>query len=489
MTTKALDAVVKKAAAAFKTYKNTTPTQRAKFLRAIVAEIEALGDDLINTASQESNLPTARLVGERGRTIWQLNLYADLIEEGAYVEATIDTAQPERQPLPRIDIRKMYVPLGTVVVFGASNFPFAYSTAGGDTASALAVGCPVIVKGHPAHPETSRKVAQAILNAAAKTGMPEGVFGHVEGGLEVGTYLVKHPLVKAIGFTGSFQGGKALLDLANRRKEPIPVFAEMGSVNPVFLFENALILRGGAISTMLADSVTLGCGQFCTNPGLMIGVQSPALEAFITELKTKVATKPALPMLHQGIANSFRKGIQNIENQADVQIQSFNDDQNPINGFPTIAAVSGATFLKNKKLHHEVFGPFSIIVKCKNEAERLRVAEKLEGQLTASLMAEKSDIVDKDALLQVISEKCGRFNYNTVPTGVEVTYAQQHGGPFPASTDSRFGAVGQSAVLRWLRPLAFQNFDDAFLPDALKNSNPLSIVRRINGILTKENLF
>jgi 2,5-dioxopentanoate dehydrogenase len=485
MTYKEIKKILVKSEQAFKKYSQKSGKQKALFLRTIAEEIENLGDILLETANKETNLPLPRLTGERGRTIGQLRLYAAQIEEGSWVDAIIDTAMPDRQPLPKVDLRKMNVPMGPVVVFGSSNFPFAYSTAGGDTASALAAGCPVIVKCHPAHPETSRMVAGAILKAAAKTGMPEGVFAHVEGGNEVGSYLVKHPIVKAVGFTGSFSGGKALFDLANKRKVPIPVFAEMGSINPVFLFENALLLRGGKIAEQLADSVTLGVGQFCTKPGLIIGIESDAMNSFTKELQAKMQPKPATPMLHQGIANNFRKGLQSIENQHISEFNVYKNEAKDNSGYAVVGVTDGATFLKNKALHQEVFGPFTLVVKCKNKGDMKRVAEKLEGQLTASLMAETSDLKGNKDLLQAISEKCGRFNLNNVPTGVEVTYAMQHGGPFPSSTDSRYGSVGNSAIFRWVRPLTYQNFEDAFLPDELKNGNPLSISRRVNGELTK----
>jgi 2,5-dioxopentanoate dehydrogenase len=482
---KDINKILKKAEQAFKKYSQKTGKQKAVFLRAIAEEIENLGDVLLQTASRETNLPLPRLTGERGRTVGQLRLYAAQIEEGSWVDAVIDTAMPDRQPLPRVDLRKMNVPLGPVVVFGSSNFPFAYSTAGGDTASALASGCPVVVKGHPAHPETSRMVASAILKAVAKTGMPEGVFGHVEGGIEVGTYLVKHPIVKAVGFTGSLSGGRALFDLANKRKVPIPVFAEMGSTNPVFVFENALILRGPKIAEQLADSVTLGVGQFCTKPGFVIGVETAAFNGFVETLQAKMQPKMPTPMLHQGIANNFKKGLQNIENQNISQFSIYNKDETPINGTPSVGVTDGATFLKNKTLHQEVFGPFTLVIKCKNKAQMKQIAEKLEGQLTASLMAETADLAANKDIIQAITTKCGRFNLNNVPTGVEVAEAMQHGGPYPASTDSRYGAVGHSAIYRWVRPLCYQNFDDAFLPNELKNSNPLSILRRVNGVLTR----
>ena len=483
-----INAILKESQKAFKTYKNTSGKQKAAFLRAIATEIDALGDQLIQTASRESNLPLGRFMGERGRTTGQLRLFADYLEEGSWVDATIDTAQPERQPIPKVDLRKMLVPIGPTVVFGASNFPLAFSTAGGDTASALASGCPVVVKAHPAHPETSRLVALAIEKAAHRTKMPKGVFAHIEGGIEVGTALTKHPSVKAVAFTGSFFAGKALFDLANKRKQPIPVFAEMGSINPTFLFENALVLRGESLAAQLADSVTLGVGQFCTNPGLIIGVQSAAFNDFLTQFNEKMQAKSPTPMLHQGIANNFKKGVELVEKQEDVTVSSVPKSQNTLDGNPAVGVVDGAVFLKNKTLHHEVFGPFSLVVKCKDKGEMKRIVEKLEGQLTATLMAEPDDLKQNKGLIADISEKCGRIMTNNVPTGVEVTHAMQHGGPFPSTTDSRFTSVGTSAILRFVRPLCYQNFDDNFLPDTLKNNNPLNIWRKVNGQLTKDKI-
>jgi 2,5-dioxopentanoate dehydrogenase len=482
---KEINQVLAQSSQAHKAYRHTSGKQKAAFLRAIAEEIDNLGDVLIQTASRESNLPIARFMGERGRTTGQLRMFADYVEEGSWVDATIDTAIPDRQPIPKVDLRKMLVPMGTVVVFGASNFPLAFSTAGGDTASALASGCPVVVKAHPAHPETARLVASAIEKAARRTKMPEGVFALVEGGVEVGTYLVKHPSVKAVAFTGSYAGGKALFDIANKRKQPIPVFSEMGSVNPVILFENALAERGETLATQLADSVTLGVGQFCTNPGLILGIESVAFDAFLEHFKTKMQAKVAAPMLHQGIANTYKSGVENIKNQAETEVLTIPDTQKPINGHPSVGVVSGATFLKNKALHHEVFGPFSLVVKCANKGELKRVMGKLEGQLTATLMAEPSDLKKQSALIDAISEKCGRLVINNVPTGVEVTHAMHHGGGFPATTDSRFTSVGTSAIVRFVRPLCFQNFPNDLLPDALKDGNPLSIWRKINGEMTK----
>ena len=489
---KQINAILNKSEQAFKKYRLKSGKQKAVFLRSIADEIEALGDVLIETASRESNLPTARFMGERGRTTGQMRMFANYIEEGSWVDATIDTAQPDRQPIPKVDLRKMLVPMGTVVVFGASNFPLAFSTAGGDTASALASGCPVVVKAHPAHIETARLVASAILKAAEKTGMPEGVFAQVEGGFDVGQRLVKHPSVSAVAFTGSFVGGKALFDLANKRKNPIPVFAEMGSVNPVFLFENALILRGDALATQLADSVTLGVGQFCTNPGLIIGVESDGFNSFLSSFKAKMQAKMPAPMLHQGIADNYKKGLSKVSEMGNTIVMEHlivASDGNALNGTPSVAVVNGAAFLKNKSLQHEVFGPFSLVVKCKDASEMKKITDQLEGQLTATLMAEPSDLAIKNKqnpLIQAISEKCGRLIMNNAPTGVEVTHAMQHGGPYPSTTDVRFTSVGTSAILRFVRPLCYQNFPNDLLPDALKEGNPLSIWRKVDGNMTKK---
>jgi 2,5-dioxopentanoate dehydrogenase len=482
---KEINQILAQSSQAHKAYRHTSGKQKAAFLRAIAEEIEQLGDVLIQTASRESNLPIPRFMGERGRTTGQLRMFADYVEEGSWVDATIDTAIPDRQPIPKVDLRKMLVPMGAVVVFGASNFPLAFSTAGGDTASALAAGCPVVVKAHPAHPETARLVASAIEKAAKRTKMPEGVFAQVEGGVEVGTYLVKHPSVKAVAFTGSYGGGKALFDIANKRKQPIPVFSEMGSINPVVLFENALAERGESLATQLADSVTLGVGQFCTNPGLILGIESTAFDAFLADFKTKMQAKVAAPMLHQGIANTYNSGVEKVKNQAETAVLTIPDTQKTLNGHPSVGVVTGATFLKNKALHHEVFGPFSLVVKCANKGELKRVIDKLEGQLTATLMAEPEDLKKQSALVDAISEKCGRLVINNVPTGVEVTHAMHHGGGFPATTDSRFTSVGTSAIVRFVRPLCFQNFSNDLLPDALKEGNPLSIWRKVNGEMTK----
>jgi NADP-dependent aldehyde dehydrogenase len=482
-TPEGIQSVMQQAHEAFLTFRHLSGATKAAFLNAVADEIEQLGEGLIQAAMSESHLPEARLLGERGRTCAQLRSFAQLVAEGSWVEATIDTAQPNRQPLPKPDIRKLLVPIGPVVVFGASNFPFAYSTAGVDPASAWAAGCTVVVKAHPAHPQTSTLVAQAIERAAERTHMPAGVFGHVYGaGFEVGKALVMHPLTKAVGFTGSFAGGKALFDLANQRPEPIPVFAEMGSTNPVFLLPEALQQNAESIAKQYAGSITLGMGQFCTKPGLLFGVESPELVLFEQTLADEIRKINPTPMLHEGIANAFRtKREQVLANDA-VTLRAETDAAvADSQGIPSVATVTGHDFIQNTSLHQEVFGPFALVVRCADAAEMQQIAEHLEGQLTSTFMATETDLAAHQSLVHLVSLKCGRLILNGVPTGVEVCPAMQHGGPFPASTDGRFGSVGAHAIKRFVRPLAFQSFPDAFLPDELKADNPLNIWRMVNG--------
>jgi alpha-ketoglutaric semialdehyde dehydrogenase len=487
-----IDAVMQDAWNAFHVYRKFSLKQRAAFMKAIAVELENCGDALIQTAMSETNLPEARLRGERARTIFQLNSYAEACEKADWLAASIDTAIPDKVP-PKPDIRKMLVPLGPVVVFGASNFPFAYSTAGGDTATAFAAGCPVIVKAHPAHAQTSEIVANAILTAASTCNMPKGIFAHVHGaGFEVGKALVMHPHTKAVGFTGSYTGGKQLFDWGNQRKEPIPVFAEMGSVNPVFLMPEKLITAASEIATMYAGSITLGVGQFCTNPGIIIGVESKALQTFIHDLGKAIQQINPAAMLHEGIATAYKKNKDNALLQDDVHLVAESETPvvvtNPdggLAGLPTIATATGQAFLNNPVLHQEVFGPYSIIIRCKDMPEMIEVAKNLEGQLTSTLMATENDIKDNDELVEAVKNICGRLILNSVPTGVEVCLSMQHGGPFPASTDARFGSVGADGIKRFARPIAFQNWSNNLLPDELKDENPLGIWRTVNNELTK----
>lgn len=478
-----VDSALQEAQIAFLSYKNINGKKRAEFLRAIADEIEALGQELISTATRETNLPEARIVGERGRTTGHCRMFADLVEQGSWVEARVDTAIPDRTPLPKPDIRKMLVPIGPVVVFGAANFPLAYSTAGGDTASALAAGCPVIVKAHPAHADTSELVAGAIRKAVNKTGMPKGVFQHLHGsGFEVGQALVKHPLAKAVGFTGSLAGGKALFDLACQRTQPIPVFAEMSSINPVVLLPETLNQQAEKTATALVGSITLGVGQFCTNPGLIVAIQNEGLDRFIKSLSEGI--KGALPgtMLHQGIADNYNKRLNHSLEQKGVTVEGQSStNANVSQGKPSVASTQASTFLKNPLLAEEVFGPFSLIIKCKDVNELHAVVSHLSGQLTASIFGDEMEIAKHSSLVNTLIEKAGRLIVNGVPTGVEVCPSMNHGGPFPATTDSRFTAVGTDAIKRFVRPVAFQSFPDSLLPEELKDKNPLGIWRLFNN--------
>jgi alpha-ketoglutaric semialdehyde dehydrogenase len=485
-TNQEIDVTMQRAWHAFHEYRKRPLKQRADFMRTIATEIESLGDELLITAVSETNLPQARLSGERTRTIFQLNSYANACEKGSWLEARIDTALPDRNP-PRPDIRKMLIPLGPVVVFGASNFPFAYSTAGGDTACAFAAGCPVIVKAHPAHAQTSELVAKAIFNAVKKCGLPDGIFAHIHGaGFEVGKALVMHSFTKAVGFTGSYGGGKALYDWANQRKDPIPVFAEMGSINPVFLLPQKLKESSAATAKLYAGSITLSVGQFCTNPGLVVGLKGKDLDDFINTLGLEIKQVAPAKMLNPGIAKSYyekRATALSQENVAVVAVSSVEAMENQ--GTPTIARASASAFLNNPFLHQEVFGPYSLVIQCNDIKEMMAVAGSLEGQLTSTLIASEDDIRNNEDLVEAVKNICGRFILNGVPTGVEVCLSMQHGGPFPATTDSRFTSVGADGIKRFARPIAFQNWTDDLLPDELKNKNQLGIWRTVNDELTK----
>ncbi|HCW05813.1 MAG TPA: aldehyde dehydrogenase (NADP(+)) [Cytophagales bacterium] len=486
-TIEEVDQAMRESQVAFLSYKNLSGKKKAEFLRAVADEIEALGSSLIEMAMSETNLPEARVAGERARTTGHCRMFADLVEEGSWVDARVDHAQPERTPAPRPDLRKMLVPIGPVVVFGAANFPLAYSTAGGDTASALAAGCPVIVKAHPAHAGTSTMVAEAIKKAITKTGMPQGVFQHLHGkNFAVGQALVMHTITKAVGFTGSLVGGKALFDLANKRPVPIPVFAEMSSINPVYLLPESLGATFEKTASMLAASITQSVGQFCTNPGLIIAIDNEALKKFIAKLSEEISKIPAGKMLHPGIADNFHRRLKESLQQKGVTIETQSTDEGSnLYGRPTIASVPAQEFIKNPLLAEEVFGPFSLIVKCRDLTELTSVASRMHGQLTSSLIGSEDEIQNHSSLLNVIVEKAGRLIVNGVPTGVEVVPSQNHGGPFPSTTDSRFTAVGTDAIKRFVRPVAFQNFPNALLPAELKEENPLKIWRMKNGTLQK----
>ena len=486
---KDVDEALKYAVNAFTAYKNIDKDRKAAFLRAIANEILALGDALIERACAESGLPLGRIQGERGRTIGQLNMFADLVAEGSWVEAIIDNELPDRQPAPRPDIRRMLVAMGPVVVFGASNFPLAFSVAGGDTASALASGCPVIVKAHSAHPGTSALVASAIQKAVIATGMPEGVFSMVfDSGYEIGAQLVKHPKTKAVTFTGSYKGGMALVKLAAERSEPIPVFAEMGSINPVLLLPEALEARAEKIAEQYAGSITMGAGQFCTNPGLLLGIASEGLTRFKIALAEKAAEISSATMLTEGICKNFQSLSSGILEEQEVTLIVKSDKAvagASNQALATIAEVSAKAFLANPKLKEEVFGPWSLLVVAENAEELEAVLDYAGGQLTLSVMAEDNELGTYKSLLDKAEDITGRILLNGVPTGVEVCAAMQHGGPFPATNDSRFTSVGTTAIRRFVRPLSWQNWNRSLLPAALQDGNPQGIWRMVDNTMTK----
>lgn len=482
-TSQEIDKACALAGRSFGEFRFWSGSRRAEFLRAIAEEIEGLGTSLIERAMKETALPEARLLGERGRTCGQLRMFADLVEEGSWVDARIDTALPDRTPIPKPDIRGMLVPMGPVAVFGASNFPLAFSVAGGDTASALASGNPVVVKAHPAHPGTSELVAQAILAAMRRIGAEPGVFQMVHGGADVGSALVKHPAIQAVGFTGSMRAGRALFDLAAKRPQPIPVFAEMGSINPIFVLESGL-KNPEELAQQFVASLALGCGQFCTNPGLVVGIDSEAMSQFVSEVARLVADLPAGTMLTPGIKSNYHASSEERRAQESVKtLASAEHESHQVGGL--VFSTTAQEFVAEKGLHEELFGPSTLIVHCSDFEEMTEVAQSLEGQLTATIHADDSDAI-AGALMQILVGKAGRVLWNGFPTGVEVCPSMQHGGPYPASTDSRFTSVGTGAILRFARPVSYQNTAECWLPDELKNSNPLGIMRTLNGKLTRE---
>ncbi|PWL32962.1 MAG: aldehyde dehydrogenase (NADP(+)) [Fluviicola sp. XM-24bin1] len=469
-TSEEIDEAINMAWIAFKAYRNISESDRAKFLNAIADEIEALGDDLVQMYCAESGLPEGRANGERNRTVFQLRSFAEMLQSDDWKQVSIDTAIPDRTPAPKPDLRRSVLPLGPVAVFGSSNFPLAYSTAGGDTASALAVGCPVVVKSHPMHAGTGELIAGAIVRAAQATGMPEGVFSNLNSkGIEVGQRLVKHPKIKAVGFTGSIRGGRALLDLAAQRTEPIPVFAEMGSINPVVITQNALEYNGSKWAETYAGSITLGTGQFCTNPGLILGIKSRELTSFTEELAEKIVTIDPMVMLHPNIKSAYGRMKSEVTGQSGVSVLSAPLEVETNYADQAVATVDGSAFLSNPKLHTEVFGPFSIVVQCEDEAQLLEIIENLEGQLTGTIIAEDSDLPNLHTIVDEMRQRVGRLIFNGVPTGVEVCPSMNHGGPYPSSTDPRFTAVGMHSVRRWVRLISYQNMPESLLPNELQN--------------------
>jgi alpha-ketoglutaric semialdehyde dehydrogenase len=471
---------------AFDTFRNTSDEQRASFLETVAEQIVAIGDELIERATAESGLPRVRLEGERGRTVGQLKLFAELLREGSWRDARIDSALPERAPLPRPDMRMRLIGVGPVAVFAASNFPLAFSVAGGDTASAFAAGCPVVLKAHSAHPGTSELVARAIVKAVELCGLPAGVFALLTGtGNGIGQGLVAHPAIQAVGFTGSRSGGTALMAVAAARKQPIPVYAEMSSINPVFLMPHALAARAEQIGAGFAASLTMGVGQFCTNPGLVIAIEGEGFNRFASSAAQGLQSIPAATMLTAGIANSYRRGVDELCSHAHVTTLAKNEHEEG-KGAAALFKTSGAAFLEQHELHGEVFGPASLLVGCKDLEEMRKVTEILEGQLTATLQIDEQDIDAAAQLLPVLERKVGRILANGFPTGVEVSTAMVHGGPFPATSDGRSTSVGTGAISRFLRPVCYQNMPQALLPEALRDNNPAGIWRRRDGVLGKE---
>jgi NADP-dependent aldehyde dehydrogenase len=484
-----IDGALEAADRAFLEYRKTPADQRAALLEQIAAEIEALGDELLAVAHAETALPVAeRLTGERARTVRQLRLFADLARDGSWVDARIDRANPDQRP-PRPDIRRMLIPIGPVAVFSASNFPLAFSVAGTDTASALAAGCPVIVKAHPAHPATSELTARAVIRAVEKTGVPAGVFSLLQSTRnDIAVALVRHPLTRAVAFTGSLSAGRALFDAGASRPEPIPVYAEMGSVNPVFVLPAALDERADAIAEGLAQSVTLGVGQFCTCPGIAAGIDGPSFERFVSRMEGLIAHARPGTMLYPRILHSYEAGsrqLSAIDGVRTVRGEGVAGEEG-VHARPTLFVTDARTFLAHHELRQEVFGPSTVLVRCDSREQLADVARAMEGQLTATIHGTAADLSEHAALLSTLERKAGRLIVNGFPTGVEVCSAMQHGGPYPATTDARSTSVGTAAIHRFARPVAFQNFPPSALPLELQDANPRRVWRSVDGEMSRE---
>lgn len=486
-TSEDLDAAARLAAEAVPRYSRTSGKQRAAFLRGIAARIEGLGDRLTARMVEETALPLARAQSEMGRTCAQLRLFADVVEEGSWVNARIDRALPDRKPLPRPDLRSMLRPLGPVAVFCASNFPLAFSVAGGDTASALAAGNPVVVKAHPSHPGTAELVGQALSESVREHGLPEGTFSLLfDAGIELGTQLVRHPAIKAVGFTGSRNGGLALMKAAESRREPIPFYAEMSSVNPVFVLPGALRERRGQIATGVHASMTLGAGQFCTKPGMVILSDGTEAAEFSEKLRELVAASADFTVLNRGIQSAYQKGLG--ERSASAHARPLAQGSNATKAGFQVAAVAFETaaddLLREPGLADELFGPSTLLVKYSDREELLKLARNLEGHLTATIHGTSQDLVEYKDLIDILEGKAGRLIFNGFPTGVEVAHAMVHGGPYPATSDGRSTSVGTMAIFRFARPVCFQGFPNEALPEELQDSNPLGIWRMVDGNLT-----
>ncbi|MEX3240003.1 aldehyde dehydrogenase (NADP(+)) [Serratia quinivorans] len=473
------------AAQAFTAYSQLSAERRADFLEAIAGQLDALDEEFFNYAMQETALPLARLSGERARTSGQMRLFATLLRRGDVHGVRIDCALPQRTPLPRPDLRQYRTALGPVAVFGASNFPLAFSTAGGDTAAALAAGCPVVFKAHSGHMITADLTAQAIERAREQQQIPAGVFNMIYGD-RIGAELVQHPAIQAVGFTGSLRGGRALFDLAMRRPHPIPVFAEMSSINPLIIMPQALAQRGQQIARELVASFTLGCGQFCTKPGLIIGQRGEVFSQFIGELTELVNAAAPQPMLNTGTLAHYRSGLAALDQHEGIRHLAGSREEHPFLAAPQLyQADIGLLLSGNPLLQEEVFGPVAILVTVENQ-QLTAALESLQGQLTATLLTDPEDLADAEPLAQLLTRKAGRVLFNGYPTGVEVCDAMVHGGPYPATSDARGSSVGTLAIERFLRPVCLQNYPAALLPPALQDSNPLGLLRLVNGIYTRD---
>jgi NADP-dependent aldehyde dehydrogenase len=472
---------------AFAQYRATAGKDRGHFLRTIADRIQAITDPLVERANLETALPVPRLQGEVARTANQLRLFADVVEEGSWTSPRIDTALPDRKPLPRPDIRSMLLPLGPVAVFGASNFPLAFSVAGGDTASALAAGNPVIVKAHPAHPGTSDLVGNAIRESVQACGLHPGIFSLLfDSGIEIGRQLVQHPLIKAVGFTGSLAAGKALMQLAASRPEPIPCYTEMSSANPVFILPGAL-KQYEKIAADLTASYTLGAGQFCTKPGLVLVPESPDATSLVAELRSRAAATGEFSMLTKGIAEHYQSALsRRIASEGVSVIHRGESASGGAAATATALLETGvANLLRDPTLAEEIFGPTSLVVTCTDLAQMLQAARSLHGHLTATLLGTEDDLASYRELIAILERKVGRLIFNGYPTGVEVCHAMVHGGPYPATSDSRTTSVGTMAIFRFARPVCYQNLPQSALPPELRNENPLGIMRMVNGELTR----
>jgi alpha-ketoglutaric semialdehyde dehydrogenase len=481
---RALDA----AAQAADAYRQFPAAARAAFLDRIAEELERV-DGLLDAAHRETALPPERLTGERARTAGQLRLFANLVREGSWVDARIDRAIPDRTPLPKPDIRRMLLPLGPVAVFGASNFPLAFSVAGGDTASALAAGCPVVVKAHPAHPATSELAARAIVAAVNACGMPAGVFSLIQSTRhDIAAALVRHPHTTAVGFTGSLRAGRALFDAAVSRPHPIPVYAEMGSVNPVFVLPGALADRAEAIAEGLKNSVTLGVGQFCTNPGLTIGMDDERFAHFVGRMQDLIGTAPPGTMLYPAIYESYESGVGRLSAIGGTRTIRSASGATPAEcqARPSVFATGAQTFMRHRELGEELFGPSTVVVGCASREEMEGVARSLDGQLTATIHGTAADLAEYASLVSILEHKAGRLIVNGFPTGVEVCPSMQHGGPYPATTDSKTTSVGTAAIHRFVRPVAYQNFPQSLLPIELQDANPRGIWRLVDNAMTRD---